>query len=181
MFSPLSGKANGPWIILIVFHVLGHRLVSALSSPAWTHSAIHFLGHVMSPSMDFTPLEDIVNTRIPGKDNVEVLAFLAKRSTAKTLPPSTKQPVLILIHEFFGLNPSIREKAQGLADDLGCLVVAPDTFRGTSTEFIPKAIWLALTTPQNRVNEDLDAVCNYLVTNNLMDATSKVAVMGFCY
>lgn len=94
-------------------------------------------------------------------------------------------PSIILIHEFFGLNPSIVEKAQGLADDLGCIVVAPDTFRGEVTEFIPKAIWLALSTPQQRVNDDLDAICSYLQGSNAKGGGSsdngKLAIMGFCY
>lgn len=136
----------------------------------------------MSPPMAFTPLEDIANTRFPTRTkDKDILAFVAMPNKESSQPSSEKLPVIILIHEFFGLNPSIRQKAQGLANELGCLVVAPDTFRGTSTDFIPKAIWLALTTPQDRVNDDLDAVCTYLTANDMMDSNTKVAVMGFCY
>ena len=78
------------------------------------------------------------------------------------------------------MNPSIVEKAKGLADDLGCEVVAPDIFRGQNTDFIPKAIWLALTTPQDRVDEDLDAVCAYLEDSAGDKGKGKLAVMGFC-
>ena len=66
-----------------------------------------------------------------------------------------------MLHEFFGLSESIVGKAQGLADELGCLCIAPDCFRGETTTFIPKAIWLALTTPQERVNADLDSVLRW--------------------
>lgn len=126
-------------------------------------------------------LQDLTNTRIPGPDQgVEILAYTA-RPSATTTKLTKDLPVLILIHEFFGLSPSIVEKAQALANDLDCIVVAPDTFRGQVTNFIPKAIWLALTTPQERVNRDLEAVCDYLISNNNNSSLDRLAVMGFCY
>ena len=64
---------------------------------------------------------------------------------------------------------------------MGCTVVAPDTFRGLVTDFIPKAIWLAVSTPQNRVNDDLDAVCSYLGLEQGRMGDAKLAVMGFCF
>jgi len=39
-------------------------------------------------------------------------------------------------------------KADAIAKEVGCIVIAPDTYRGESTRFIPKAIYLALGTPQ---------------------------------
>ena len=56
----------------------------------------------------------------------------------------------------FALPRAVVAKAQLFADELGCLVIAPDTFRGVSSTFIPQCIWLALSTPQQRVNDDLD-------------------------
>ena len=70
-------------------------------------------------------------------------------------------PVLLLIHEFFGLNENIVAKAQAFADECNCVCIAPDTFRGVSTTFIPRAIWLALTAPQERVNADLDDILEW--------------------
>jgi len=154
-----------------------------LLSPSWTSSVTHILEHLASPPLRITPLEDLTNTRIPGPSGVELLAFVATPKTIKE-KSTTPVPVLILIHEFFGLNPSIVDKAKGLADDLGCVVVAPDTFRGTVTDFIPQAIWLALSTPQDRVNDDLDAICDYIESGNIALAPGgihKLAVMGFCY
>jgi len=64
-------------------------------------------------------------------------------------------------------------------------VVAPDTFRGTVTDFVPKAIWIALSTPQERVNDGLDAICTYIESGNLASVPGggidKLAVMGFCH
>ena len=48
------------------------------------------------------------------------------------------------------------------------------------TTFIPKAIWLALTTPQPRVNTDLDAWCAWAERQEGIDARN-LAVLGFCY
>ena len=57
------------------------------------------------------------------------------------------------------------------------------TFRGQVTDFIPKAIWLALSTPQDRVNDDLNYVCSYIESENKLLGISngKFAIMGFCY
>ena len=83
------------------------------------------------------------------------------------------------------MNPSIIEKAKALSNELNCRVVAPDTFRGEVTDFIPKAIWLALSTPQDRVNDDLNYVCSYIESENKNGegdtSNGKVAIMGFCY
>ncbi|MBW6457289.1 MAG: dienelactone hydrolase family protein [Trueperaceae bacterium] len=43
-------------------------------------------------------------------------------------------PVVVMIHEFWGLNEALLSKADLLAAD-GCLVVAPDTLRGTTTRW----------------------------------------------
>jgi carboxymethylenebutenolidase len=140
---------------------------SILSS--WSSSIVQVIDHIASPPLQITPLSNLTNTCIFGPDGVEILAYTAKGKN------DNGKNAIILLHEFFGLNPSIVEKADLLAQDLGCTVIAPDTFRGTVTDFIPKAIWLALTMPQNRVNDDLDAVCVHL------GDTKKIALMGFCY
>lgn len=148
-------------------------------SSSWTH----VVEHLLSPPLQVTPLEDLTNVRIPGPpgSDVDVLAYRAAPSDReREKDEGADPPALILLHEFFGLNPSVVEKAQALADELGCVVVAPDTFRGEVTDFIPRAIWLALTTPQERVDEDLDAVCSYLRKAGV-GGEGRLAVMGFCY
>ena len=58
-------------------------------------------------------------------------------------------PAVIMIHEFYGLNESIIGKAEGLAQE-GYYVVAPDTFRGSTTTWIPRAIYQVISTkPEN--------------------------------
>jgi carboxymethylenebutenolidase len=70
-------------------------------------------------------------------------------------------------------------KADLLAEQ-GYLVVAPDTLRGTTTRYLPKALWHTLSTPNERVVEDLDSVIEYLRERSDVDA-ARIAVMGFCY
>lgn len=147
---------------------------------SWSSSVNHVIEHIVTPPLQVTPVSELTNTRIPGPDGVDLLAYTATNNN------DDGKNAIILLHEFFGLNPSIVEKADLLAKDLGCTVIAPDSFRGTVTDFVPKAIWLALTTPQDRVNDDLDAVCKYLGFNDdgiSMKAGSakKLAVVGFCY
>eukprot|EP00571_Detonula_confervacea_P003182 CAMPEP_0172319464 /NCGR_PEP_ID=MMETSP1058-20130122/37718_1 /TAXON_ID=83371 /ORGANISM="Detonula confervacea, Strain CCMP 353" /LENGTH=293 /DNA_ID=CAMNT_0013034509 /DNA_START=62 /DNA_END=940 /DNA_ORIENTATION=- len=161
-------------LLLFTFFVqLPHELLAF----SWVSSAAHVLEHMASPPLQVTSLSDLTNTRIPGPvgSDVEILAYTATPSGGGG------SDTIILFHEFFGLNPSIVEKADALAEDLGCTVVAPDTFRGLVTDFIPKAIWFALSTPQDRVNDDLDAVCSYLGLEQGGMGGAKLAIMGFCY
>lgn len=140
-------------------------------------SLAHTLEHLFAPPPLQTTLDELTNIRIPGSStNNEILAY---KATPKDKSKQYTTNSIILIHEFFGLNPSIIEKADALSNELGCTVIAPDTFRGEVTSFIPKAIWLAISTPQERVNEDINHVCSYLEKEN--NGEGKLAVMGFCY
>jgi carboxymethylenebutenolidase len=88
-------------------------------------------------------------------------------------------PAVIMIHEFYGLNQSIVGKAQGLAEE-GYVVIAPDTFRGSTTSWIPRAIFQVITTPAERVNQDLDSVFAWLESQPNVNP-QRIAIMGFCY
>lgn len=117
-------------------------------------------------------VEALTNTAIP-TDTGEVRAYLSPIETEEPLP------AVIMIHEFWGLRPSIVGKAEALAEE-GYIVVAPDTFRGHTTNWLPTAIWQTLRTTQERVDTDLDAVFAWLRTQPSIDP-SRIMVMGFCY
>ncbi|PWH11977.1 MAG: dienelactone hydrolase [Anaerolineae bacterium] len=119
-------------------------------------------------------LAALTNTTIPGQNgNPDVRAYVAR-------PPGQGPfPVVIMIHEFFGLNESIVGKAEGLAQE-GYLVIAPDTFRGSTTTWIPRAIYQVITTDQAQVNTDLDAVFTWLQTQPDADL-NRTGIVGFCY
>eukprot|EP00310_Coccolithus_braarudii_P019954 CAMPEP_0183339312 /NCGR_PEP_ID=MMETSP0164_2-20130417/6280_1 /TAXON_ID=221442 /ORGANISM="Coccolithus pelagicus ssp braarudi, Strain PLY182g" /LENGTH=301 /DNA_ID=CAMNT_0025509281 /DNA_START=25 /DNA_END=930 /DNA_ORIENTATION=+ len=140
-------------------------------------AALHLLHSPFLASR--TPLDDLVNTRIPLDGTVQLLAHVARPKSA-VAQPGQRLPLLLLIHEFFGLSTSIVEKAQLFADELGCVCVAVDTFRGVRTSLIPYAIWLALSTPQQRVDDDLEQWVRWAASQEDID-TRRIAVMGFCY
>lgn len=119
-------------------------------------------------------VDALTNTTIPGvAGGPEVRAYVARPDTPGPWP------AVIMIHEFFGLREEIVGKAEDLAAE-GYLVIAPDTFRGGSTGWIPRAIYQTVTTAPDQVNADLDAVYAWLAAQPDVIA-DKVAIMGFCY
>ena len=116
----------------------------------------------------------LTNTTIPGiNGGPDVRAYVA-------VPPGEGPfPVAIMIHEFFGLNDSIVGKAEGLAQE-GYLVVAPDTFRGSTTAWIPRAIYQVITNKPEQVNQDLDSVFAWIEAQPSA-APDRVGIVGFCY
>ena len=119
-------------------------------------------------------MDNVTNTAIPGSDgNPEVRAYVAK-------PAGTGPfPTVIMIHEFFGLNESITSRADLLAEE-GYLVIAPDTFRGSTTSLIPRAIYQVISTKPENINQDLDSVFAWLEAQPEVDS-QRIAILGFCY
>ncbi|MBN8658142.1 MAG: dienelactone hydrolase family protein [Anaerolineae bacterium] len=116
----------------------------------------------------------LTNTTISGVNGApDVRAYVA------TPDGEGPFPVVIMIHEFYGLNESIISKADLLAKE-GYIVIAPDTFRGQTTSLIPRAIYLVSTTDQEDVNADLDSVYAWLEAQPDVD-TGRIAIAGFCY
>ena len=119
-------------------------------------------------------IQAVTNTSIPGQDGgPAVRAYVARPAGAGPFP------AVIMIHEFYGVNESIVGKAEGLAQE-GYIVMAPDTFRGSTTAWIPRAIFQVVTARQERVNQDLDAVYAWLETQPEVDPR-RIAILGFCY
>jgi carboxymethylenebutenolidase len=119
-------------------------------------------------------LDAVTNTTIPGVNGgPDVRAYVAKPAGEGPFP------AVIMIHEFFGLNESIVGKADLLAQE-GYLVVAPDTFRGSTTAWIPRAIYQVITTRPENINADLDSVYAWLESQPDV-AQDRVGVAGFCY
>lgn len=119
-------------------------------------------------------LAALTNTVIPGLGgSPDVRAYVARPTGEGPFP------VVIMIHEFFGLNESIVGKADGLAQE-GYLVIAPDTMRGQTTTWIPRAIYQVITTDQAQVNADLDSIFAWLESQPDVDI-NRVGIAGFCY
>lgn len=119
-------------------------------------------------------LEAVTNVVIPGiNDGPDVRAYVARPSGEGPFP------VAIMIHEFYGLNAAITSMADGLAE-AGYLVVAPDTFRGSTSQWIPRAIYQVATNDPQQVNADLDSVYAWVVSQPEADP-AKIGILGFCY
>jgi carboxymethylenebutenolidase len=118
---------------------------------------------------------------VPIKSGARTInTFVVYPETAK------KAPVVVLIHEIFGLS----DWAKSMADDLasqGYIVLAPDLLSGTgtngggtdsysSTDAVTKAV---SGLPADQVTSDLDAVASYGL--KLPAANGKLAVTGFCW
>jgi carboxymethylenebutenolidase len=112
----------------------------------------------------------------------------ARKITTYVVYPEikAKAPVVVLIHEIFGLSDWFKLQADELAAQ-GYIVVAPDLLSGMGPngggtdslggqDGVTKAV---MTLPADQVLADLDAVANY--GKKLPAANGKLAVAGFCW
>jgi carboxymethylenebutenolidase len=99
---------------------------------------------------------------------------------------STKAPVVILIHEIFGLSDWAKEMADELAAQ-GFIVIAPDLLSGFgpngggSSEFPSQDATVKAVSglDPDVVTADLDAAADY--GKHLPAGNGKIAVVGFCW
>jgi carboxymethylenebutenolidase len=98
----------------------------------------------------------------------------------------TKAPVVILIHEIFGLSDWAKEMADELAAQ-GFIVVAPDLLTGFgpngggSSEFPNQDATVKAVSSLDPavVNADLDAAADY--AKKIPAGNGKIAIVGFCW
>ncbi len=120
----------------------------------------------------------------------EYVAIKAGSRTVNTFvvypETSRKAPVVVMIHEIFGLS----DWAKSMADELaaqGYIVLAPDLLSGSGpdsggtdsyagTDAVTKAV---SGLPPEQVMSDLDAVADF--GRRLPAANGKIAVAGFCW
>jgi carboxymethylenebutenolidase len=99
---------------------------------------------------------------------------------------SHKAPVVILIHEIFGLTDWAKEMADEIAAK-GYIVIAPDLLSGHGphgggfSEFASQddAVKAVSSLNPDDVNADLDAAADY--AKKIPSANGKLAVTGFCW
>lgn len=118
-------------------------------------------------------VDAVATVRIANPAGPEVRAYVARPSTPGP------HPVVIMIHEWWGLNPTIAGMADALAQE-GYVVVAPDLFRGSTTSWIPRAIYQVSTANNDQINSDLDAVYAWLASQPDLQL-NKIGVIGFCF
>lgn len=145
----------------------------------WLVGAVVALALLLALSIPFDALlgrgrvEALTNTSIPNPAGPPVRAFVARPAGAGP------HPAVIMIHEWWGLRADLIGKAEALAAE-GYVVVVPDTFRGASTGWIPRAIYQVSTLPPEQARADLDAVYSWLAAQGDVRA-DRIAVIGFCY
>jgi len=87
-------------------------------------------------------------------------------------------PALIVIHEWWGLTPWVKEQAAKLADQ-GYVALAIDLYRGRSATSPEEAHELMRGVPEDRASSDLKAAFNYLASRKDVDA-KRIGAIGWC-
>lgn len=118
-------------------------------------------------------VDALSNLTIDGPDDTSISAHIARPADGEP------KPAVIMLHDWRGMSADVNSKADDLAAQ-GYVVVAPDTYRGAVSSWFPRTMYLAISTPTERVNTDLDAVYAWLEAQPDVDA-DRIAVMGFCY
>lgn len=98
---------------------------------------------------------------------------------------SEKAPVVVLIHEIFGMSDWVQSVADQLAEH-GYIAIAPDLLSGMApnggrtTDFDPSKVTEAVSgLPAEQVTGDLNAVCDY--AKSIPSTNGKLFVGGFCW
>src|SRR6266487_1524654 len=121
----------------------------------------------------------------PSDIHSEYVKFLSGRDTitAYLAYPERRDPapVVIVIHEIFGMSDFIRQTTEQLAKD-GFVAIAPDLLsrRGGTPASQDSARKLITTLNPDTVTQDLDATRRYL--NSLRPVrANEIGVIGFCW
>lgn len=87
-------------------------------------------------------------------------------------------PAIVVIHEWWGLVPWVKEQAAGLANQ-GYVALAVDLYRGKSTSDPEIAHELMRGLPEDRGVRDLVSAANYLKTLKTVDP-HRLGAVGWC-
>jgi carboxymethylenebutenolidase len=119
---------------------------------------------------------EFVTVRTGGGDSLRAWVVYPERST--------KAPVVIVVHEIFGLSSWVRSVADQLAAD-GFIAIAPDLLTmknlpdGPDSVLAPLAVAATRTLDPAWVQRQLDAVARYGMS--LPAAQKKYGIVGFCW
>jgi len=90
-----------------------------------------------------------------------------------------KAPVVLVIHEIFGLTDWVRGVCDQLAES-GVIAIAPDLLSGQTYADIDGARKAISALPKEQVKADLNATADYALTK-IPAANGTLAVCGFCW
>src|SRR5947209_19889123 len=89
-----------------------------------------------------------------------------------------KAPVVMVIHEIFGLTDWVRSVCDQLAEN-GVIAIAPDLLSGQTLSDIDVPRKAMSTLPKQQLAADLNATADYAA--KIPAANGKLAVCGFCW
>lgn len=113
----------------------------------------------------------------------ETVEFVSNGGTASgylVRPEGGRGPGILVVQEWWGLNPGIKEMADRLAEG-GFTALVPDLYHGelAAHDEMDKAATLMTTLPADRAARDMSGAIDFLVHDD--GATGeKVGVVGFC-
>ena len=113
----------------------------------------------------------------------ETVEFVSNGGTASgylVRPEVGRGPGILVVQEWWGLNPGIKEMADRLAEG-GFTALVPDLYHGelAAHDEVDKAATLMTTLPADRAARDMSGAIDFLVHDD--GATGeKVGVVGFC-
>src|SRR3954465_9037213 len=90
-----------------------------------------------------------------------------------------KAPVVVVIHEIFGLTDWVRGVCDQLAEN-GVIAIAPDLLSGQTYADVDGARKAISALPKEQVKADLNATSEYALTK-IPAANGSLAVCGFCW
>ena len=90
-----------------------------------------------------------------------------------------KAPVVLVIHEIFGLTDWVRGVCDQLAEN-GVIAIAPDLLSGQTYADVDGARKAISALPKEQVKADLNATSEYALTK-IPAANGSLAVCGFCW
>jgi carboxymethylenebutenolidase len=90
-----------------------------------------------------------------------------------------KAPVVLVIHEIFGLTDWVRGVCDQLAES-GVIAIAPDLLSGQTFPDSDGARKAISALPKEQVQADLDATSNYALTK-IPAASGSLGICGFCW
>jgi carboxymethylenebutenolidase len=111
----------------------------------------------------------------------QMVTFQSNGGTANgylAVPASGKGPGVVVIQEWWGLVPHIKDVCDRLATE-GFVALAPDLYHGKSTTSPDEAGKLMMAMRIDEAEKDLRGAANYLL-NNAATAGNKVGSVGFC-
>jgi carboxymethylenebutenolidase len=89
-----------------------------------------------------------------------------------------KAPVVLVIHEIFGLTDWVRGLCDQLAEN-GVIAIAPDLLSGQVLEDVDAARKATSALPEQQIQADLDATSDYAL--KIPAGNGTLAVCGFCW